>query len=57
MNAPRLFEDYLWDSILYPSNYIVDGYVDGIEPKNIGHLLTYPEIHALIAYIVHYSDQ
>lgn len=52
---PAPFEDYLWDSILYPSNYIVDGYVDGIEPQY--HLLTYPEIHALIAFIVHYSDQ
>ena len=44
-------EQYIADSIILPSDYIVPNYNDGLMPHNFGQLLTYQDLADLIAYI------
>lgn len=45
-------EDYLRESIINPSAYVVPGFKDNIMPKNFGQALDANQVNALIAYIV-----
>ncbi len=44
-------EEYIADSIIHPSDYVVPNYTDGLMPKNFGDLLTYQDLADLIAYL------
>ena len=44
-------EEYLADSIIHPSDYIVPNYQDGLMPKDFGKQLTYQDLADLIAYL------
>ncbi|MCY4464900.1 MAG: c-type cytochrome [Chloroflexi bacterium] len=43
-------EQYLYEAIVYPGAYLVDGYTDAM-PNNYGDRLSLPEIGHLIAYL------
>jgi mono/diheme cytochrome c family protein len=45
-------EDYILESILDPDAYIVEGYQEGIMPKNYGELLTTDELSDLVAFFL-----
>lgn len=45
-------EEYLRQSILEPSAYVVDGFVDGLMPGDWGDVLTAAEVDGLVAYLV-----
>ena len=44
-------QDYIHESIVNPSAYVVPGYNDGIMPKTFGQLLTADEINDVVAYL------
>jgi mono/diheme cytochrome c family protein len=44
-------EQYIADSIIHPSDYVVPNYSDGVMPKNFGQLITYQDLADLIAYL------
>ncbi|HVU13289.1 MAG TPA: c-type cytochrome [Phototrophicaceae bacterium] len=44
-------EEYIADSIIHPSDYVVPGFTDGIMPPNFGSQLTYQDLADLIAYL------
>ncbi len=44
-------EEYIADSIIHPSDYVVPTYTDNVMPKNFGDLLTYQDLADLIAYL------
>jgi mono/diheme cytochrome c family protein len=45
-------EEYIHESILNPSAYVVEGYQDNIMPKNFGSLLDSNEISDLVAFLL-----
>ncbi|MDH3540062.1 MAG: c-type cytochrome [Acidimicrobiia bacterium] len=45
-------EDYLRQSIINPSAFIVDGFDDGKMPSDLSEVLTGPEIDAVVAYLL-----
>lgn len=49
-------EDYIRNSILYPSDYIVDGFADVMQ-KNLAEVLSSEDIEALIAYLMTFDGQ
>jgi cytochrome c2 len=49
-------EDYLRDSILYPSEYIVEGFQDVMQ-KNFAEVLSSQDISALIAYLMTFDSE
>ncbi len=44
-------EEYIADSVIHPSDYVVPNYSDGLMPQNFGQLLTYQDLADLIAYL------
>ncbi len=44
-------DEYLSDSIVHPSDYVVPNYPDKVMPSNFGDLLTYQDLADLIAYL------
>ncbi len=44
-------EQYIADSIIHPSDYVVPNYSDGVMPQNFGQLLTYQDLADLIAFL------
>lgn len=44
-------EEYLADSIIHPSDYVVPTYPDNVMPKDFGSKLTYQDLADLIAYL------
>lgn len=45
-------EDYLHESIVYPNEYIVEGFTADAMPQNFGRDLTSAQINDLIAYLL-----
>ncbi len=45
-------EDYIRESIMEPGSYVVEGYPDGVMPKNYHELLTSEEISDLVAFLL-----
>jgi mono/diheme cytochrome c family protein len=45
-------EDYIHESILDPSAYVVEGYPDGVMPKNYNELLETEQISDLVAFLL-----
>lgn len=45
-------EDYLYESIINPNDYVVEGYPEGSMPQNFGRDLTSEEINDLISYLL-----
>lgn len=43
---------YLLNSILRPSDYVVDGFQDGLMPNSFGKKLTGEELDAVVAYLL-----
>lgn len=48
-------EDYIRDSILYPSDYLVEGYGDLMQ-KNFAEVLSSDEINAITAYLMTFTE-
>jgi len=44
-------EEYIADSIIHPSDYVVPNYQDGLMPHTFGSQLTYQDLADLIAYL------
>ena len=44
-------EQYIADSVIHPSDYVVPNYPDNVMPKNFGQLITYQDLADLIAYL------
>jgi mono/diheme cytochrome c family protein len=44
-------EQYIADSIIHPSDYVVPNYPDNVMPHNFGQLVTYQDLSDLIAYL------
>jgi nitric oxide reductase subunit C len=53
--AGQSAEDYIRSSILYPSDYLVDGFGDLMQ-KNFSEVLSSDEINALIAYLMTFTE-
>lgn len=49
-------EEYIVDSILYPDDYIVDGWNGGAMPTNFAEQLTLQDIADIIAYVASYGE-
>jgi len=45
-------ERYLYNSIVHPNDYIVDGFVEGVMPANWSEVLSDPEIYDIVAYLL-----
>jgi mono/diheme cytochrome c family protein len=45
-------EDYFYDSILDPQDYIVEGFAGGLMPQNFGTQLTGEELDQIVAYLL-----
>lgn len=45
-------EEYLYESIIYPNSYIVEGFVSGSMQQNFGDQLSLDEVNYLIAYLL-----
>jgi len=45
-------EEYIRQSILDPSAYIVEGFQDGVMPRNFGEILSEAELNDLIAFLM-----
>ena len=43
---------YLYNSILNPSDYVVDGFEDGLMPQTLAKQMTGEEMDAVIAYLL-----
>jgi mono/diheme cytochrome c family protein len=50
-NAGQTPEQYLANSIIHPSAYVVPGYPDGVMPQNFGDRLSYQDLADLIAFL------
>ncbi len=48
----EIAERYLYNSIVNPNDYIVEGFVEGVMPANWTDVLTDPEIYDIIAYLL-----
>lgn len=44
-------DEYLHNSILHPSDYVVEGYPDMLMPRNYGEIFTEQQINDLVAYL------
>ena len=44
-------EQYLANSIIHPSDYVVPNYPDNVMPQNFGQIVTYQDLADLIAYL------
>lgn len=44
-------EQYIADSIIHPSHFVVPNYPDNVMPQNFGQILTYQDLADLIAYL------
>jgi hypothetical protein len=44
-------EEYICMSIIYPSNFVVDGYQPGLMPQNFGERLYLSDLSNLVAYL------
>lgn len=44
-------EQYIADSVIHPSDYVVPNYPDNVMPHNFGQLVTYQDLADLIAYL------
>ncbi|MEP7285098.1 MAG: c-type cytochrome [Chloroflexota bacterium] len=49
--AGQSADEYLFNSIVHPTEYVVQGYSGGIMPLNYAQELTPPQIRDLIAYL------
>lgn len=47
---------YIYNSILHPGDYIVEGYADGVMPANFGDILSDNEVYDVIAYLMTLHD-
>lgn len=45
-------EEYVYNSIVNPGDYIVDGYADGVMPRNFAELMSEEEIRGLAAWML-----
>ncbi len=45
-------ERYLYNSIIHPNDYIVEGFVEGVMPQTWGDVLSDTEIYDIIAYML-----
>lgn len=45
-------ERYLYNSIMHPNDYVVEGFVEGVMPQTWGEVLTETEIYDIIAYLM-----
>lgn len=45
-------ERYLYNSIVDPNEYLVEGFVEGVMPQNWHDLMSDPEIYDIIAYLL-----
>jgi len=45
-------EEYVYNSIVNPGDYIVDGYADGVMPKNFAEVMSEEEIRGLVAWML-----
>ncbi len=44
--------EYLYNSIVNPNDYVVEGFVAGLMPQNYGEVLTQEQIDNLVAYLL-----
>jgi hypothetical protein len=45
-------EDYIYESIMDPSAYLVEGYPDNVMLKNYGELISTDELADLVAFLL-----
>lgn len=45
-------EEYIYNSIVNPNDYIVEGYVAGVMPQNFSELMTEDEINSIVAWML-----
>ena len=51
-NPEQTAEEYIRESILSPSTFVVEGFQDNIMPKNFGDLIPAPELDDLLAFLL-----
>ncbi|MCA9914036.1 MAG: cytochrome c [Anaerolineae bacterium] len=47
---------YMYNSIVHPNDYVVEGYPEGVMPQNFGELLSEQDLYDIVAYMATLKD-